>query len=725
MTRKEGSLDVTMEEGSLDVTRKDCFSAGVFHSDRICYICVNINNSGYMKNHLAFLIAIALLVCGCNKQNDIENPGETPIEIELLIWNLSSDTESISLNLSAEGSGLDELVSWGVTYGVDEDREKGTDKRAEGKPDEESTKMTITGLDDNTRYFIWGWAEGKDGERFWTDIFSEISTKEKPVIKDPIKLIGKVIGTVYSVDYDHGNVSSTTVNTIHNVFDGKFNTYFASYDRSGTWVGMDLGERHVITKIGYSPRISQEGRVQLAVIEGANKPDFSDALPIYMIKESASSGTMHHKDVDCSMGFRYVRYVSPNNVRCNLAELEFHGYPSEGDESHLYQVTNLPTVVINTQDAQEITSKEYELSSNVYIISENGTSLLKTSETGVRGRGNASWDFPKKPYRLKFSSKQSPLGAPASAKKWTLISNYGDKTLMRNILAFEVSRRVGQSYTPFCHPVDLIVNGEYRGCYQLCDQVEAAEGRVEAKDGYLIEIDAYAYGEDVWFSSTKGTPVTIKHPDEDDITSQQKVFISNYFSKMESAVFASDFTDMTNGYRKYLDLDSFLRNFVIGEFCGNTDTYWSVYMYKDDADGKLFTGPAWDYDLAFENDARTYPINNLTDFIYCSRGSVANEAIRSMVTRIVKNDPEARKRLIEIWDAACNEGRLTELGEIVDKTKELLQESQELNFKRWNILNQTVHQNFQALGSYEAEVQVVKQYINGRLDKFDQLINNL
>ena len=103
MTMEEGSLDMTRKEGSLDVTRKDCFSAGVFHSDRICYICVNINNSGYMKNHLAFLIAIALLVCGCNKQNDFENPGETPIEIELLIWNLSSDTESISLNLSAEG----------------------------------------------------------------------------------------------------------------------------------------------------------------------------------------------------------------------------------------------------------------------------------------------------------------------------------------------------------------------------------------------------------------------------------------------------------------------------------------------------------------------------------------------------------------------------------------------------------------------------------------------
>lgn len=538
----------------------------------------------------------------------------------------------------------------------------------------------------------------------------------------PEKLTGTVIGTQYSVDYDKGNSKSTTVNVKNNVFDGKFDTYFASYDRSRTWVGMDLGEKHVITKVGWSPRIDHQQRVELALFEGANEPDFSDALPIHIVKEPGVNRTMHYADVSCSRGFRYVRYVSPNDVRCNLAELEFYGYADEGDDSKLYQLTNLPTVVINTQDAQEITSKEYELSSNVYIISEDGTDLLATTETGVRGRGNASWDFPKKPYRLKFASKQSPLGAPASAKKWTLINNYGDKTLMRNILAFEVSRRVGMAYTPFCHPVDLVVNGEYRGCYQLCDQVEAASGRVEAKDGYLIEIDAYAYSEDVWFSSNHGTPVTIKHPDEDDITQAQRNFIYNYFNKMEAAVFASDFTDASNGYRKYLDLDSFLKNFIVGEFAGNTDTYWSVYMYKDAADGKLYTGPVWDYDLSFENDGRTYPINSLYGYIYATRGSVASEAVRSMVTRIVRDDSAAKARLLELWTAACDEGGLKDLNDVVDETAEMLQESQELNFKRWKILNQQVHQNFQALGSYDAEVQTVRNYITARLESLDKLI---
>jgi hypothetical protein len=266
------------------------------------------------------------------------------------------------------------------------------------------------------------------------------------------------------------------------------------------------------------------------------------------------------------------------------------------------------------------------------------------------------------------------------------------------------------------------MNGEYKGTYQLCDQVEAAPDRVEAKDGYLIEIDAYADGEEVWFESQQGMPVTIKHPDEDDITADQEAYIEDYFNRMEAAVFAQNFTDDINGYRKYLDLDSFLKNFIVGEFGGNTDTYWSVYMYKDASDGKLYTGPVWDYDLAFENDARTHPILSLNDYIYCTRGSVASSAVKRMVSRIVKEDPKAKERLIELWEEACDKGSLTDLNTYIDETAALLQESQTLNFKRWDILDRKVHQNYQALGSYSAEVETVKSYVTGRLQHFDELI---
>lgn len=658
-----------------------------------------------MKRIYNFIWILILLLSGCDqKGNEPEKKDYISLSLVQEVIDYKPQTVKVTVSSSQDWTLEQSDCDWAVPS---------VTNGASGDVVEFDVEKNTTGDKRNAEFtFICGTAETA------CSILQEAGGNDF----QPKKLTGTVIGTQYSVDYDNGNSKSTTVNVKNNVFDGKYDTYFASYDRSRTWVGMDLGEKHVITKVGWSPRIDHQQRVELALFEGANEPDFSDALPIHIVKEPGVNRTMHYADVSCSRGFRYVRYVSPNDVRCNLAELEFYGYADEGDDSKLYQLTNLPTVVINTPDAQEITSKEYELSSNVYIISEEGTDLLATAETGVRGRGNASWDFPKKPYRLKFASKQSPLGAPASAKKWTLINNYGDKTLMRNILAFEVSRRVGMAYTPFCHPVDLVVNGEYRGCYQLCDQVEAASGRVDAKDGYLIEIDAYAYSEDVWFSSNHGTPVTIKHPDEDDITQAQRNFIYSYFNKMEAAVFASDFSDSSDGYRKYLDLDSFLKNFIVGEFAGNTDTYWSVYMYKDAADGKLYTGPVWDYDLSFENDGRTYPINSLYGYIYATRGSVASEAVRSMVTRIVRDDSAAKARLLELWTAACDEGGLKDLNDVVDETAEMLQESQELNFKRWKILNQQVHQNFQALGSYDAEVQTVRNYITARLESLDKLI---
>lgn len=571
-------------------------------------------------------------------------------------------------------------------------------------------------------------------------------TPEKPSIPDtPVpeatvkngSLDGKIIGTQWSVDYDNNNAKSERVNTKGNVFDGDFNTYFASYDRSGTWVGLDLGEKYVINKIGYSPRLSHQNRVRLAVIEGANNADFSDAIPIHVIKESGVEKEMNYAEINCSRGFRYVRYVTPNDVRCNLAELAFYGEKGEGDDSQFYQITNLPTVVINTKGAQEVTSKEEELSSVVYIVSEEGKKLLATEKTGVRGRGNASWNFPKKPYRLKFDEKQQLLDAPAKAKKWTLINNYGDKTLMRNILAFELSRRFGLAYTPYCHPVDVVLNGEYRGCYQLCDQIEVNKNRVnitemepedvalpELSGGYLIEVDAYASTEASHFYSTLGTPVTIKSPDDEDIVNAQTRYITDYFNRMENAVFASNFADPETGYRRYLDLDSFLKHFMVGEMSGNTDTYWSVYMTKDRESDKFFTGPVWDFDIAFDNDQRTYPIEAHTDYIFASKGSVASEAMRQIVNRIVKEDDGARQRLLELWSEARNTKGIdeTSLLEYVDKTVELLNESQKLNFLRWNILSERVHENPQASGSYEGEVAIVKNFIRKRLPQMDGFI---
>ena len=536
------------------------------------------------------------------------------------------------------------------------------------------------------------------------------------------KLTGTVIGTLESVDYSNTSAPSLTVNTRDCAFDGDLKTFFASYERSYTWTGLDLGTPHVITRVGWSPRNDSQGgkRVLLGVFEGANREDFMDALPLFVIDEKGTIGTISYADVNCSRGFRYVRYIGPSDARCNIAELEFYGYAGEGDDSHLYQVTNLPTVTIHTLNGEIPYDKEHDIVSQLTIISDNGTKLL-SEPGGTRERGNASRDFPKKPWRIKFDKKQNVLDAPAKAKKWTLINNYGDKTLMRNLLAFELSHRMGMSYTPYGTAVDVLMNGEYKGCYQLCDQIDINKNRVPITEmtpedndgdaltgGYLIEVDAYANKETSWFNSNKGNPVTIKSPDDNEITSQQSQYIKNYFNTMEQQ------------WSTYLDLNSFLRHFLVGELSGNTDTYWSVYMYKERNDSKLYTGPVWDFDLAFNNDKRIYPVNQKTDYIYRSGGSCAGK-MKTFVDNIVVSNNAAKQQLLQIWDEVRQAG-LTETNVVsfIDDWEQQLQQSQRLNFLRWPILSQRVHQNPQALGSYAKEVDVVRQYMKERIAWMDK-----
>ena len=539
------------------------------------------------------------------------------------------------------------------------------------------------------------------------------------------KLTGKVIGTQACVDYANTSKSTTTVNTCANAFDGNLNTFFASWERNYTWAGLDLGSPHVITRVGWSPRNDSQGekRVQLGVFEGANREDFMDALPIYVITEKGKIGQISYADVNCSRGFRYVRYIGPADARCNIAELEFYGYPDEGDDTHLYQVTNLPTVSIHTLNGEIPYDKVHQIVSQLTIISDNGTRLL--SEPGTtRERGNASRGFPKKPYRIKFDKKQHVLDAPAKAKKWTLINNYGDKTLMRNLLAFELSRRLGMPYTPYGTAVDVLLNGEYKGCYQLCDQVQVHKDRINIEEmtpadnegsaltgGYLVEIDAYADKEKSWFRSNSGNPVTIKSPEEDSITTQQKNYIKTYFNKTESQ------------WEAYLDLNTFLRHFLVGELSGNTDTYWSVFMYKQRDDDMMYTGPVWDFDLAFNNDDRTYPVNNKSDYIYRSGGSCTG-SMKSFVDKIVVNNNAAKAQMLDIWDEA-RQGGLTEknLVAFIDSLETVLQESQRLNFIRWPIINQYVHQNPRLWGSFQAEVENVRTFMKERIAWMDKRLN--
>lgn len=547
--------------------------------------------------------------------------------------------------------------------------------------------------------------------------------------QDPM-LTGTPIGSSPSFDYS-SRTASTTVNLPANVFDGDLSTIFATNDKSYTWVGLDLGQPYIITKVAWSPR-NEAGwgpqRTKLAVIEGANQPDFMDAIPLYVTDQEGVIGQYHSTNIDCSLGFRYVRWIGPHDGRCNLAELQFYGHQGAGNRTQIPMIAGIPSVVIHTLNNEEPYDKEHDIVSLVSMYGLEGQ--LWADSASVRLRGNASMQFEKKPYRVKFNKKRNVLGSPAKAKKWVLINAYGDKSLIRNEIAWDYAKRMGMSYVPFHKLVNVFLNGEYKGVYTLADQLEINPNRINITEmtpednagealtgGYHLEMDGYASDEPAmgWFSSNPySMGITIKEPGSDEITTQQRTYISNHFSQMCQRV--KNLSD----WRGYLDETSFIQHFLVGELTGNTDTYWSMHMYKNRNNDTIYCGPEWDFDLGFDNDFRHYPTCNKSSFVYELAGTN-----KSFVSRILNDDRIANRSITRIWsDARYNRGLQPDtICALIDELATYLNEAQRLNFMRWNILSSNVHMNPRNPGgSYANEITFVKNYVRNRFAWMDNKV---
>ena len=267
--------------------------------------------------------------------------------------------------------------------------------------------------------------------------------------------------------------------------------------------------------------------------------------------------------------------------------------------------TGLPVVYIDTENKTAITSKDNYVKGTIRIVEDietRGAGDVFETTMKIKGRGNSTWSLPKKPYKIKFDEKVSLLGEPAD-KEWVLLANYTDKTSLRNETAFDMGRMSNLDYTNRTHFVEVIINGEYNGTYQLGEQLKIAKNRVNVgDDGYLLEIDAKADAEDITFKVAHiGYPINIKDPDVE-IKSEAYNYVVQYLHKADSTLFCENFKDETNGYTKFLDINSFIDWYLINEIAKNNDAcfYSSCYMNLS-KDGKLKMGPLWDYDIAFGN----------------------------------------------------------------------------------------------------------------------------
>ncbi len=334
--------------------------------------------------------------------------------------------------------------------------------------------------------------------------------------------------------------------------------------------------------------------------------------------------------------------------------------------------TELASVFITTEsgslDAIHA-DKEYKEAGYIQIIGEDG--LTREYDGGleyIKGRGNSTWKMEKKPYNIKLDKKADLFGMGKS-KKWSLIANHSDTSLMRNAIIYSVAGEVLE-YTPKYTPIDLYINNEYMGSYILTTRVEVDDNRVEIDNlddaneaanpdvdfdsltlagtrgqysglidgtqkwveipndpedisgGYLMEMEiADRYDSEIsGFVSNNGQPVIFKNPEY--ATESEVKYISGIYQSFEDAVMSDDgYNDEGVYYTDLCDVETFQKFYAINEWASNMDCgLTSTYLYKPQGDDKLYAGPVWDFDIALgNNDNGRYGCNykNPEEFTVC------------------------------------------------------------------------------------------------------------
>lgn len=395
------------------------------------------------------------------------------------------------------------------------------------------------------------------------------------------------------------------------------------------------------------------------------------------------------------------------------------------------QLTNLPTIYIDTKDGAEIqpSTGDY-VQAAIQVIDDPTTGhLISFTESEeylqIRGRGKAEWSVAngKKSYRLKFAKKHKYdlTGAGYTKRNWILAANAADESMIKNALTKKLGDAVGLPFTPNTCFVDLVVNGKYLGTYTAMDYVEAdrengTSKRVDAdeKTGWLIEMmneSGVDTSGDVYVAGTNYTRpwVIVKNPEPSydeatdietaiaAVTSPVQTFIDNLWKSPETYV---DKTTLVNWY-------------IASEILGGTTTLSSVYAYKDAEDTQLKFGPLWGSELAWQSSAMTDLENDETKL-----GLVVNSAEESALRNKLQslwNESWFTSLVASRWLVVKN-GLADALKTEADALKSTISASWTKNYTT----TESDGAGWTATGTLENDVNTIKTYIDNRIAYLDK-----
>lgn len=428
--------------------------------------------------------------------------------------------------------------------------------------------------------------------------------------------------------------------------------------------------------------------------------------------------------------------------------------------AQLLSASRLPILVINT-NGQTI-ADDPKIMADMGII-YNGAGAINNltdpynyynGKIGIEIRGQSSQQFPMKSYGIELwdatgnSVNKSLFGMP-SESDWVLYAPYTDKTLMRNMLAYTMSRVMGH-WASGCRYVEVVLNNAYVGIYVLMEKIKRGSGRLPISKlstsdisgdavtgGYIFAIDKSGAGDDGWTSLFKPSGAaanqTIRfwynYPKATAIVTEQKNYIKALTDSFENAVNSAGFQDPVNGYRKFADINSFIDYLIVNEVSRNVDGYrLSTYLFKDrnSKGGKLNAGPVWDYDLAFRNadyckgsdvEGWAYEFNTVCSQDYWQ---IPFWWGRFMQDTAFKSSLRCRWK--QLRQTSLSNQHIFSL---IDSAVQVLDGAQQRHFQQWPILGRYVWPNAQPIpATYIEEISTLKQWLTGRLDWIDKNLPN-
>lgn len=346
---------------------------------------------------------------------------------------------------------------------------------------------------------------------------------------------------------------------------------------------------------------------------------------------------------------------------------------------------NVPRIDINIDGGKIVTDKTTFLHANFRLRGYGVYDDLQ-EEVWIRGRGNDSWTWPKKPYRLKFDKKVKPFGL-TGGKSWVLLSNYYRYSMLANPIAMKMAQLVGTPFPNHIIPVELYVNGIYQGSYQFTEKVGFGANSIDgdSETGYLLEFDSY-YDEPYRFrSDIYDLPVNIREPDFTEWESRARTERLNQIKEETNALMTaiSRKSDMVYAL---LDVPSFARSQFVFELTNNHETDWpkSVFAYKEDLsdpDAKLTFGPVWDFDWAFGGggDWQDY-WTKATEYTPASWAMPGTVKFRNDI----KSLGTFQYHYYKVWSDFMHSGNLDELCEFIQDYYTFARVSFEHNATRWS-----------------------------------------